>query len=157
MLAAVDPQVVQSEYKDCSKSLPSDTPRVQKDWLNSSRAYAAQSLAHLVAVHTPVRQHRSSLLGAMPLVVLSRNAHSRSTACRHAILAGIQEGVYARHEALAHSLRGVYGSSRDQYAIQLDKRRRSSARRRSVRQLQAETKSKGRRFDSAPNVAVLNP
>jgi pimeloyl-ACP methyl ester carboxylesterase len=149
MLAAGGPLKSSSpEYKDCSKSLPSDTPAAfRKTWPQFfTAAYAAAKVSLISSLYThryDSIDHRS--LGAMPLVVLSaERSFEVDTPAGMRFWQAYKKAWYARHEALAHlSSRGVYrfveGSG---HAIQLDKPQAViSAVDEVLRQLQAETKS----------------
>lgn len=116
------------EYKDCSKSLPSDTPaEFRKTWPQFFTAYYA---ADKVSLMSSLYTHRYDSvdhrrLGAMPLVVLSPEYSwgERGTPAGVWYHRSYSKIWIARHEALAHlSSRGVHrfieGSG---HAIQLDK------------------------------------
>lgn len=114
-------------YKDCSKSLPSDTPAAfRKAWPQFFTAYYAAAKVSLISSlythrYDSVDRRR---LGAMPLVVLSaERSFEVDTPAGKRFWQAFQKSWYARHEALAHlSSRGIYrlvkGSG---HGIQLDK------------------------------------
>jgi pimeloyl-ACP methyl ester carboxylesterase len=128
MLAAGGPLKPSSpDYKDCSKSLPSDTPAAFREaWPQFfTAAYAAARVSLISSLYT----HRYDgvdlrPLGAMPLVVLSaERSFSVDTPAGKRFWNAYKKAWYARHEALAHlSSRGTYrfveGAG---HAIQLDK------------------------------------
>jgi pimeloyl-ACP methyl ester carboxylesterase len=127
LLAAHGPLEPSSpEYKDCSKSLPSDTPAAfRKAWPQFfTAAYAAAKVSLISSLYThryDSVDHRS--LGAMPLVVLSaERSFVFDTPAGKRFWQASKKAWRARHEALAHlSSRGIYrlikGSG---HAIQLD-------------------------------------
>lgn len=115
------------DYKECSKSLPGDTPAAfRKIWPRFfTAAYAAAKVSLMSSLYThryDSVDHRT--LGAMPLVVLSaERSFSIDTPAGIRFWQAYKKAWYARHEALAHlSSRGVYrlieGSG---HAIQVDK------------------------------------
>ena len=119
-----------SEFKDCSATLPSDTPiALRKVW---PQFFSAYYFADKVSLMSSLYTHRYDSadhhrLGAIPLVVLSaENSWGTENANTPAIIrfnhAFLKTWV-ARHEALAHlSSRGIHrvikGSG---HQIQLDK------------------------------------
>jgi pimeloyl-ACP methyl ester carboxylesterase len=128
LLAAHGPLEPSSpEYKDCSKTLPSDTPAAfRKAWPQFFTAnYAAAKISLISSLYTHRYDrvdHRS--LGAMPLVVLSaERSFEVDTPAGVRFWQAYKKEWYARHEALARlSSRGVYrlieGSG---HGIQVDK------------------------------------
>jgi pimeloyl-ACP methyl ester carboxylesterase len=148
MLAADRPlEPSNPEYKDCSKSLPSDTPaafrKVWPQFFTAAYAAARVSLISSLYTHRYDSIDRRSL-GAMPLVVLSaERSFAIDTPAGKRFWRAYKKAWYARHEALAHlSSRGVYrlieGSG---HAIQLDNPQAViDAVDEVLRQLRAETK-----------------
>jgi pimeloyl-ACP methyl ester carboxylesterase len=128
LLAAHGPlEPSRPEYKDCSKSLPSDTPAAfRRTWPQFfTAAYAAAKVSLISSLYThryDSVDHRP--LGAMPLVVLSaERSFEVDTPAGMRFWGAYKKAWYARHEALAHlSTRGVHriinGSG---HAIQVDK------------------------------------
>lgn len=114
-------------YKDCSKTLPSDTPAaLRKIWPRFfTAAYAAAKVSLMSSLYThrydSVDHHP---LGAMPLVVLSaERSFEADTPAGMRFWQAYKKAWYARHKALARlSSHGVYrfieGSG---HGIQLDK------------------------------------
>lgn len=128
LLAAQGPlEPSNPEYKDCSKSLPSDTPAAfRKAWPQFfTAAYAAAKVSLISSLYTHRYDSVDHLaLGAMPLVVLSaERSFSIDTPAGILFWQGFKKTWHARQEALAHlSSRGVWrlieGSG---HSIQLDK------------------------------------
>jgi pimeloyl-ACP methyl ester carboxylesterase len=128
LLAAHGPLAPSSrDYKDCSKTLPSDTPAAfRQAWPQFfTAAYAADKVSLMSSLYT----HRYDSvdrrsLGAMPLVVLSaEHSFSIETPAGVRFWQAYEKDWYARHEALAHlSSRGVQRTVQGSgHAIQLDK------------------------------------
>ena len=115
------------EFKDCSATLPSDTPAAfRKVW---PQFFTAPYFADKVSLMSSVYTHRYDSadhhrLGAMPLVVLSaETTWNTDTPAAARFSRSYQKVWIAMHEALAHlSSRGVHriikGSG---HHIQLDK------------------------------------
>jgi pimeloyl-ACP methyl ester carboxylesterase len=128
MLAANGPlEPSDPEYKNCSKTLPSDTPAAfRKIWPEFfTAAYAVARVSLISSLYTHRYDSVDHLaLGAMPLVVLSaERSFETDTPAGMQFWKAYKKTWYAQHEALAHlSSRGTYklieGSG---HAIQLDR------------------------------------
>jgi pimeloyl-ACP methyl ester carboxylesterase len=128
MLAANGPlEPSNPEYKNCSKTLPSDTPAAfRKIWPEFfTAAYAVARVSLISSLYTHRYDSVDHLaLGAMPLVVLSaERSFETDTPAGMQFWKAYKKTWYAQHEALAHlSSRGTYklieGSG---HAIQLDR------------------------------------
>jgi pimeloyl-ACP methyl ester carboxylesterase len=116
-----------SEFKDCSATLPSDTPAAFREvW---PQFFTAQYFAAKASLMSSLYTHRYDSadhlrLGAMPLVVLTaKNTWGGDTPVGKRFTETFLKYWLAQHEALAHlSSRGVHrfieGSGHE---IQLDK------------------------------------
>ncbi|HVN44779.1 MAG TPA: alpha/beta hydrolase [Steroidobacteraceae bacterium] len=115
------------EFKDCSATLPSDTPAAfRKVW---PQFFTAQYFADKVSLMSSVYTHRydsadHNRLGAMPLVVLSAQSTAKTSTPAAARFSRSYQQLWIRmHEGLAHlSSRGIHRTIKGSgHHIQLDK------------------------------------